>query len=237
MIIENPKETKLHSFCRKKSLDSTLPQIVRKPSLRQYQSTKQHEKQLQEYEKTQKMVSEFKIPNSISSMASNFVSLFYTSPPPPTVAATQLPKQTSMKARSSIEEERIFHQHLLSKPPKKGILKKKGLFSPEQQYQQQPEMQDNSRSSVDIGTIRESLLEASIVRGGDKKSRLKWSLESTSHHETFSSLEYERGGVEYVAKRLSPLMAMMIKIELNEVKHEMPIHEDSRKNTQFYNVK
>lgn len=45
--------------------------------------------------------------------------------------------------------------------------------------------------------------------------------------------EYDRRG-SYVAKRLNADLVRMIKRELNEVKREMEVHEDSRGNTQFY---
>ena len=67
-----------------------------------------------------------------------------------------------------------------------------------------------------------------------RRAKLQWNFEATTYHEAFGRSEYERGGVEYVAKCLTPELAMMIKRELNEVKREMPIHEESRHHTQFY---
>lgn len=53
---------------------------------------------------------------------------------------------------------------------------------------------------------------------------------------TFAPAEYDRHAIDYVAKQLTPNMAAMIKLELNEVKRGMEVHQDSRYMTQFYNV-
>jgi hypothetical protein len=55
--------------------------------------------------------------------------------------------------------------------------------------------------------------------------------------ETFSKDDYSRTSVEYVARQLTPALALAIKKELNAVKQEMDVHEESRHNTQFYFVK
>lgn len=47
--------------------------------------------------------------------------------------------------------------------------------------------------------------------------------------------DYNRKG-DYIAKRLTAEEAMVIKIELNMVKSEMAVHEDSKIYTQFYKV-
>ena len=52
--------------------------------------------------------------------------------------------------------------------------------------------------------------------------------------EAHSKEEYDRGAIEYIAKSLTPALALAIKVELNQVKSEMPVHEDSAKFTQFY---
>lgn len=70
--------------------------------------------------------------------------------------------------------------------------------------------------------------------GFARRRRVRFDFERTSMHETYSRSEYDRAGVEYIAKSLTPEVAMMIKRELNEVKREMPIHEDSKMHTQFY---
>lgn len=50
--------------------------------------------------------------------------------------------------------------------------------------------------------------------------------------ETWSSREYERGSL--APAPLTPLLAYLIRIELNEVKAQMDIHQDSRHYTQFF---
>ncbi len=51
-----------------------------------------------------------------------------------------------------------------------------------------------------------------------------------------ASTEYNRGSCEFVARTLTPALALAIKRELNELKSEMEVHEESRHNTQFYKV-
>lgn len=70
-----------------------------------------------------------------------------------------------------------------------------------------------------------------------RRRRLKFDMERVRYHQTYGRGDYERGGVEYIAKSLTPEVAMMIKRELNEVKREMPIHEESRHYTQFYQLR
>jgi hypothetical protein len=70
--------------------------------------------------------------------------------------------------------------------------------------------------------------------GFARHRKLRFDLDRTDYGETWNRHDYERGGVEYIAKSLTPDIAMMIKRELNEVKKEMPVHEESRQYTQFY---
>lgn len=67
--------------------------------------------------------------------------------------------------------------------------------------------------------------------------RLQFTLDRSTIHEAWHRADYERGGVEYIAKALTPEIANLIKRELNEVKREMDVHEDSRHYTQFYPVR
>ncbi len=55
--------------------------------------------------------------------------------------------------------------------------------------------------------------------------------------ETFHKEDYCRESVEYVAKHLSPAVAVAIKRELNEIKQEMHVHDEARHLTQFYIIK
>lgn len=70
-----------------------------------------------------------------------------------------------------------------------------------------------------------------------RQRTIRFDMERITVQETFSPYDYERGGVEYIAKSLTPEIAMMIKRELNEVKREMVVHEDSKGNTQFYQLR
>lgn len=53
--------------------------------------------------------------------------------------------------------------------------------------------------------------------------------------ETFSEEDYQRKG-EFVAQILTPEVALLIKNELNAFKKDMDVHEESRQNTQFYQI-
>ena len=55
--------------------------------------------------------------------------------------------------------------------------------------------------------------------------------------ETFHKEDYCRQSLDYVARQLTPALALSIKKELNAVKQEMEIHEESRHLTQFYLIK
>jgi hypothetical protein len=55
--------------------------------------------------------------------------------------------------------------------------------------------------------------------------------------ETFHKEDYCRQSLDYVARQLTPSLALAIKKELNSVKQEMEVHEDARHLTQFYLIK
>jgi hypothetical protein len=55
--------------------------------------------------------------------------------------------------------------------------------------------------------------------------------------ETFHKEDYCRQSLDYVARQLTPSLALGIKKELNSVKQEMEVHDDSRHLTQFYLIK
>lgn len=58
----------------------------------------------------------------------------------------------------------------------------------------------------------------------------------TSLHDAHSTDEYNRGACDFAARSLTPQLALLIKKELNEVKAEMEVHEESREHTQFYKI-
>jgi hypothetical protein len=70
-----------------------------------------------------------------------------------------------------------------------------------------------------------------------ERRKLQFDFSQNSLHEMYTKEEYDRAGVEYVAKKLTPEIANMIKRELNEVKREMFVHEESRHHTQFYVIR
>lgn len=55
--------------------------------------------------------------------------------------------------------------------------------------------------------------------------------------ETFHKEDYSRQSLDYVARQLTPSLALAIKKELNSVKQEMEVHEEARHLTQFYLIK
>lgn len=55
--------------------------------------------------------------------------------------------------------------------------------------------------------------------------------------ETFHKEDYSRQSLDYIARQLTPSLALQIKKELNSVKQEMEVHEDARHLTQFYLIK
>ena len=55
--------------------------------------------------------------------------------------------------------------------------------------------------------------------------------------ETFHKDDYCRQSLYYVARQLTPALALAIKKELNDIKQEMEVHEEARHMTQFYLVK
>lgn len=130
--------------------------------------------------------------------------------------------------------------------PMRGILKAtrplgdlSSLPAPIQKatFLRQEEMQRLARFTDRFRTRRSSLDDFTEERqrsGFARRRKLRFDLERTEFGETYSRGDYERGGVEYIAKSLTPDIAMMIKRELNEVKREMPIHEESKHYTQFY---
>jgi hypothetical protein len=67
-----------------------------------------------------------------------------------------------------------------------------------------------------------------------RRRRIQFNLDNNIYGETHNPNDYDRGGVEYIAKSLTFEVALMIKKELNDLKKEMAVHEDSRCYTQFY---
>ena len=53
---------------------------------------------------------------------------------------------------------------------------------------------------------------------------------------TYSPDEYDRRVIDFVARQMSPSVAMLIRLELNELKKNMEVHHDSRHHTTFYRL-
>lgn len=144
------------------------------------------------------------------------------------------------QARAEIAE-------MLCRRPQKSILKtskvpgevldlpppvKKSVFLRQEEVQRLTKFTQSLRN----GASRRSISITAASEEGKVKatSKVQFCVDRNEQGETWSRTEYDRAGVEYVAKSLTPEIAMMIKRELNEVKKEMEVHEESQVNTQFY---
>ena len=106
----------------------------------------------------------------------------------------------------------------------------------EHEIQQQPHLPHGPHAFVGLAVHKAGASSMPQLGNGHRR-RLQFTLERSTVHETWHKAEYERGGVESIAKALTPEIATQIKRELNEVKREMEIHEESRQYTQFYPVR
>ena len=103
----------------------------------------------------------------------------------------------------------------------KGILKK---TSPVQ------------KSASITETEAQSITTAPTAQKPKKTMKLRFDNE-VAICETFHKDDYSRQSLDYVARQLTPSLALQIKKELNSVKQEMEVHEDARHLTQFYLIK
>lgn len=71
---------------------------------------------------------------------------------------------------------------------------------------------------------------------GISERRIRWNLEGNVMWPTWPASQYNRRCGDYIARHLTPTMATLIKMELNEVKREMPVHENAKAFTQFYPI-
>lgn len=169
-------------------------------------------------------------------------------------SGTSSPKSNSLPISPHIVEPNISEEdqldRLVTKIPSKGILKPaKNAFEllsshpppiDKSMFLKQEEIQRLTY----YANIR--LRADSVIEEGDgvrrksafgRRRRIKFDFDRTQYYLTHSRTDYERGGVEYIAKFLTPEIALMIKRELNEVKKEMSVHEESRHHTQFYHLR
>lgn len=129
--------------------------------------------------------------------------------------ASQQQAQASPKSNIKIDEESGIVE---GKPAPKGILK--------------ATKSENVQKSASIPET-----EAIKMSHPTKKTmKLRFDNE-VSVCETFHKEDYSRQSLDYVARQLTPSLAMSIKKELNAVKQEMEVHEESRHLTQFYLIK
>ncbi|CCH58862.1 hypothetical protein TBLA_0B00170 [Henningerozyma blattae CBS 6284] len=96
----------------------------------------------------------------------------------------------------------------------------------------------NSEKQVDtdsesIRSISKNVQNTSKTGAAQGKVFVRFSPEVTLH-DTYSLAEYDRTPDVATCNELTPLSAQFIKIELNEFKNEMEIHEDSKCFTHFY---
>lgn len=176
----------------------------------------------------------------------SWLSFFYPHSPP----SSSLPKAmvlavTDSPGSSDVETESIGQRATpppkeAERPPPKSILKAPKMM-------EQPSLldvveipapikkstfliQERERLSELCDDIVESLM---IV---EKRRKVVFCEECTLT-ETFGKEEYDRSAIDYIARALTPSIAMVIKRELNEIKAEMEVHEHSRHLTQFYPVR
>jgi hypothetical protein len=129
----------------------------------------------------------------------------------------------------STDEESAVPSHNASKTPVKSILKKQKKAT-------------TIQKSVSISECEAKLLTDSSASSPSSQTSSKPSIKirfdnEVSVCETFNKEDYCRQSLDYVARQLTPSLALAIKKELNNVKQEMEVHEDARHLTQFYLIK
>jgi len=151
----------------------------------------------------------------------NWLNFFYPLSPLKSSSIMPTVSPASSISGSDVETDPIL-QHF-SPPPKRSILKKRmqaDLMSEEAQRAPSPASSETSMASATPTLKKRTLVFAEV----------------TCIVDTWSREDYNRSAIDYVARALTPAIALLIKKELNEVKSEMDVHEESRKHTQFYAV-
>ena len=85
-----------------------------------------------------------------------------------------------------------------------------------------------NRTSISFGSMFENIIPQHI-----EKPSVKFSSRILLY-DTYNEDDYDRKPDSATCNNLTPQTAMEIKNELNQLKVEMPVHEDSRRYTQFY---
>jgi len=170
------------------------------------------------------------IKRTASRRLSNWLSYFYpaaSSSPSPAKKSSVSPAASTTS--SDVETDPIVLHRFSPQPkaaPRKGILKRR------------PVEVDLLMQSMSMAIDHGSAIGATSVNNEQKQgSRRIVILEKHCILETFGKQEYNRSAIDYIARSLTPTIAMLIKKELNEVKAEMEVHEESRHHTQFYQVR
>jgi hypothetical protein len=158
---------------------------------------------------------------------------------PPASNATV--KITTSPNTSDVEIEPIAHHRLTppsSAAPKKGILKPSKAIQPTSFLDEElPRPIENKFEFLQQERERAQMFEQIEEHHIITRARKVAFSEQHSFIEVHSKEDYNRSAIDYVARALTPAIAMMIKKELNEVKTEMEVHDSSKHHTQFYQVK
>lgn len=103
------------------------------------------------------------------------------------------------------------------------------LSLPAQQQNKPKTLKKKNRTSVSFGSMFESLITSkeTTPRGVRFSSRILL-------YDTYGEEEYDRKPDSATCNSLTPQIALEIKNELNALKSEMPVHEDSRCYTHFF---
>lgn len=126
-----------------------------------------------------------------------------------------------------------------SPPVKKGILKKskpidyealERICAEQVIIQKSATLTPKEIRKLTVQNTNQTVIETEII----KRQRLCRFSPLVQVGEAHSKDDYDRGAIEYIAKSLTPALALAIKQELNEVKSEMPVHQESTIYTQFY---
>lgn len=118
----------------------------------------------------------------------------------------------------------------------KGILKKTSSSSTNNTPTSVTSQVQKSAIITEFEADKISTLPSEIIAKPKKVMKLRFDNE-VSVCETFHKEDYSRQSLDYVARQLTPSLALSIKKELNALKQEMDVHEDSRHLTQFYLLK
>lgn len=146
--------------------------------------------------------------NSKSSRLQNWLSSLYA--------------RSNSKTPTKDEESGLVNASSFDQKPLKSILKKKNSVLEVQKSASIPET--------------EAIKITSVVDKPKKSIKLRFDNE-VSVCETFHKDDYCRQSLDYVARQLTPSLALAIKKELNTVKQEMEVHDDAKHLTQFYLIK